>query len=97
MQTKVCISGFWDTTIKPLDQEGLAERGAELLGKTTIFIMGNGCLVLSPGVLQPPDAASQGRGGAISLNVLEDEVGHLVLALQGQLQSVPKLCTLEEL
>lgn len=75
----------------------LADLGAELLGETTIFIMGKGCLVLCLGVLLPPDAAAQGRGAAISLDVLGDEVGHLGLALQGQPQSVPKLCTLEEL
>lgn len=97
MQTKICISGFWDTVIKLLDQEVLADLGSELLGKTTIFIMGKGCLVPGPRVLRSQDAVLQGRGGAISLDVLGDEVGHLVLALQGQTQSVPKLCTLEEL
>lgn len=95
MQTKICITGFWDTAIKPLDQEVLAYLGAELLRETTILIMGKGCLVLGPGVLLPPDIV--GRGASISPDVLGDEVGNLVLALQGQTQSAPKLCTLGEL
>ncbi|OBS78282.1 hypothetical protein A6R68_19329, partial [Neotoma lepida] len=42
MQTKMYITGFWGTAIKPLDQKVVADLGAE----ATIFIMGRDCLFL---------------------------------------------------
>nr|XP_036861351.1 LOW QUALITY PROTEIN: optic atrophy 3 protein [Manis javanica] len=99
MRTKMRIMGFRGTVIKPLNEEAAAELGAELLGEATIFIVGGGCLVLEYWRHQAQQRRKEEEQRA-AWDAMQDEVGHLVLALealQAQVQAVPPLSALEEL
>ncbi|XP_032745386.1 optic atrophy 3 protein homolog [Rattus rattus] len=99
MRTKMRIMGFRGTAIKPLNEEAAAELGAELLGETTIFIVGGGCLVLEYWRHQTKQRNKEEEQRA-AWNALQDEVGRLALALealQAHTQAMPSLSALEEL
>ena len=97
------IMGFRGTVIKPLNEDAAAERGAELLGEATIFIVGGGCLVLEYWRHQAHQRHKEEEQQA-AWDAMRDEVGRLALALetlqaqaQAQTQAAPAQSALEEL
>ncbi|KAB1273683.1 Optic atrophy 3 protein [Camelus dromedarius] len=99
MRTKMRIMGFRGTVIKPLNEEAAAELGAELLGEATIFIVGGSCLVLEYWRHQAQQRRKEEEQRA-AWTAMQDEVGHLALALealQAQVQEAPPQGALEEL
>lgn len=84
------IMGFNAEAVKPLNEEAAAELGAELLGEATIFIVGGGCLMLEywrqqAQRLRKEDQRRAAWGG------MQDEVGHLALALEALQEQVQAL------
>ncbi|XP_069313008.1 optic atrophy 3 protein [Eulemur rufifrons] len=99
MRTKMRIMGFNADAIKPLNEEAAAELGAQLLGEAIIFVTAGSCLLLEYWRQQSQHRRKE-KAQHASWGALQDEVGHLALALealQAQVQATPSQSTLDEL
>ncbi|XP_040832085.1 optic atrophy 3 protein isoform X2 [Ochotona curzoniae] len=90
MRTKMRIMGFNAEAVKPLNEEAAAELGAELLGEATIFIVGGGCLMLEYWRQQAQRLCKEDQRRA-AWGGMQDEVGHLALALEALQEQVQAL------